>query len=81
MLQSASSCGAELSQIIKQIPKGMIIKIIIPKLVNTTSDYKLQVEIHEHISFMWVYVKVCLVRERVHLIMTVIRVDLNYARK
>merc|ERR1712194_210404 len=34
LLESASLYGADLSQIIKQIPKGMIIEGIKPKLVN-----------------------------------------------
>jgi hypothetical protein len=66
LLEVAARSGADLSQLVSKIPKGMCIEGIRPKLVAAISDYQTKQEIHQFSCAIFQSEKVSLLREQIH---------------
>ena len=66
LLEVAARLGADLSQLVSKIPKGMCIEGIRPKLVAAISDYQTKQQIHQYASAIFQNEKISLLREQIH---------------
>jgi vacuolar protein sorting-associated protein 41 len=63
LLESAALSGADLAKLVAQIPAGMQVEGLKPRLVAAVTDYKLKVQMHESSSAIAKREKLTLLRE------------------
>jgi len=66
LLEAAARCGADLAHLVSQIPEGMRIEGLRPRLIAAVADYRLKLKIHESASDVLSQDKVGLLRELCH---------------
>ena len=66
LLEAAALSGADLAYLVKQIPHGMAVEGLRPRLVAAVADYRLKLQMHESASAIAVEEKIDLLRERSH---------------
>lgn len=77
LLEAAALSGADLSHLVKQIPPGMSIEGLRPRLVAAVVDYRLKLQMRETASELAINDKVDLLRELAHRSRRGIRCDLG----
>jgi vacuolar protein sorting-associated protein 41 len=63
LLESAALCGADLAKLVAQIPAGMQVEGLKPRLVAAVTDYRLKVQMHENASAIAKKEKLTLLQE------------------
>ena len=66
LLEAAALSGADLALLVKQIPHGMAIEGLRPRLVAAVADYRLKLQMHQSASAVAVADKLELLRESSH---------------
>lgn len=66
LLEAAALSGADLAHLVKQIPTGMAIEGLRPRLVAAVADYRLKLQMHESADAIAVTEKIALLRECGH---------------
>jgi hypothetical protein len=63
LLEAAALSGADLAKIVRQIPAGMQVEGLKPRLVAAVADYRLKVQMHKSSSLIGAKEKLMLLRE------------------
>jgi hypothetical protein len=66
LLEAAALSGADLAHLVKQIPPGMAIEGLRPRLVSAVADYRLKVQIRQTTSDIATQERIALLRELEH---------------
>lgn len=66
LLEAAALSGADLAHLVAQIPPGMAIEGLRPRLVAAVADYRLKLVMHKSSSEIAAEDKIVLLRERTH---------------
>jgi vacuolar protein sorting-associated protein 41 len=66
LLEAAALSGADLAHLVKQIPHGMAVEGLRPRLVAAVVDYRLKLQMHESARAIAVAEKIDLLRESSH---------------
>lgn len=66
LLEAAALSGADLAHLVKQVPTGMAVEGLRPRLVAAVADYRLKLQMHESADAIAVAEKVALLRECGH---------------
>jgi vacuolar protein sorting-associated protein 41 len=66
LLEAAALSGADLAKLVNQIPPGMAIEGLRPKLVAAVADYRLKLQMHQSSSSIAHDEKIDLLRELAH---------------
>jgi hypothetical protein len=68
LLECAASIGADLSTLVAKIPKGMEIKELKAKLLNSIDNYRVLVECHRAVADVASADRLCLLRNKSHIV-------------
>jgi vacuolar protein sorting-associated protein 41 len=66
LLEAAGLCGADLAKLVEQIPPGMSIVGLRPRLVAAVADYRMKLQTHQSASQVAATEKIELLRELAH---------------
>ena len=66
LLEAAALSGADLAHLVKQMPHGMAVQGLRPRLVAAVTDYRLKLQMHESASIIAVAEKTDIFREYSH---------------
>jgi hypothetical protein len=66
LLECAAQCGADLGHLVTQIPQGMQIEGLRPRLVAAVADYRWKLKMHEAASIIGTTERIVLLRELAH---------------
>ena len=66
LLEAAALSGADLASLVKQMPHGMAVEGLRPRLVAAVADYRLKLQMHENASVIALAEKKDLIRECSH---------------
>jgi vacuolar protein sorting-associated protein 41 len=66
LLECAAQCGADLAHLVTQIPQGMQIEGLRPRLVAAVADYRWKLKMHEAASSIGTNERIVLLRELAH---------------
>jgi hypothetical protein len=66
LLEAAALSGADLAHLVKQIPPGMAIEGLRPRLVSAVADYRLKVQMRQTASDIATQERIALLRELEH---------------
>lgn len=66
LLECAALCGADLAHLVTQIPQGMQIEGLRPRLVAAVADYRWKLKMHEAASIIGTNERAVLLRELTH---------------
>lgn len=66
LLECAAQCGADLGHLVTQIPQGMQIEGLRPRLVAAVADYRWKLKMHEAASSIGTNERIVLLRDLAH---------------